>query len=48
LSTFIYREGFSYFNLGRAATASLLTLFVVGLISAFYIKKIVAGEGSHG
>ncbi|WP_320129678.1 sugar ABC transporter permease [uncultured Sphaerochaeta sp.] len=45
LSTFIYREGFSYFNLGRACAASLLTLFVVALISLVYIKKILGEEG---
>ncbi|MCK9598566.1 MAG: sugar ABC transporter permease [Sphaerochaeta sp.] len=48
LSTFIYREGFSYFNLGRAATASLLTLVIVSLISLFYIKKLVQEEGPNG
>ncbi len=47
LSTFIYREGFSYFNLGRASTASLLTLLVVTLISLFYIKKILQEDGAH-
>ncbi len=46
LSTFIYREGFSYFNLGKAATASLVTLSIVCLISLFYIKKILTGEGA--
>jgi multiple sugar transport system permease protein len=47
LSTFIYREGFSYFNLGRASTASLLTLLVVTLISLFYIKKILQEDGAN-
>jgi len=47
LSTFIYREGFSYFNLGRASTASLLTLLVVTLISMFYIKRILQEDGAN-
>lgn len=47
LSTFIYREGFSYFNLGRASTASLLTLLVVSLISLVYIKKILQEDGPN-
>ncbi|NCA66654.1 MAG: sugar ABC transporter permease, partial [Clostridia bacterium] len=46
-STFIYREGFSYFNLGRASTASLLTLLVVSLISLVYIKKILQEDGPN-
>lgn len=46
LSTFIYREGFSYFNLGKAATASLLTLITVSLISLVYIKRLVEGDNN--
>ncbi|MGM0432228.1 MAG: carbohydrate ABC transporter permease [Spirochaetota bacterium] len=41
LSYYIYREGFSYFNLGRASTASLLTLIIVAAISLIYIRKIL-------
>ena len=43
LSYFIYREGFSYFNLGRASTGSLLTLVVVVAISLVYIRQILKG-----
>jgi multiple sugar transport system permease protein len=46
LSYYIYREGFSYFNLGRASTASLLTLIVVAGISLVYIRRILKGEAS--
>jgi len=41
LSYFIYREGFSYFNLGRASTASIITLIVAAGISLIYIRKIL-------
>jgi len=41
LSYYIYREGFSYFNLGRASTASLMTLLVVAGISLIYIRRIL-------
>lgn len=41
VSTYIYREGFSYFNLGKASTASLLTLLMVAGISLIYIKRIL-------
>ncbi len=41
MSYYIYREGFSYFNLGKASTASLYTLLVVAAISFIYIRKIL-------
>ena len=41
MSYYIYREGFSYFNLGKASTASLYTLIVVAAISFIYIRKIL-------
>lgn len=46
LSYFIYREGFSYFNLGRASTASLLTLIIVAAISLVYIRKILGEDNA--
>lgn len=45
LSYYIYREGFSYFNLGRASTASLLTLIIVAGISLVYIRRILKEDG---
>ncbi len=44
LSYYIYREGFSYFNLGKASTASLMTLFIVAAISMIYIKNILGDD----
>ncbi len=41
LSYYIYREGFSYFNLGKASTASIYVLIVVAGISFIYIRKIL-------
>jgi multiple sugar transport system permease protein len=41
LSYYIYREGFSYFNLGKASTASIYVLLVVAGISLIYIRKIL-------
>ncbi|OQY32149.1 MAG: sugar ABC transporter permease [Spirochaetaceae bacterium 4572_59] len=41
LSYYIYREGFSYFNLGKASTASIFVLLVVAGISFIYIGKIL-------
>ena len=40
-SYYIYREGFSYFNLGRASAAALYVLLFVSLIAIVYIKGIV-------
>lgn len=44
LSYYIYRHGFSYFNMGIASTASILTLLIVVLISFFYIKNVMEGD----
>lgn len=41
LSTFIYREGFSFFNFGRASSASVLTLFVVAFLALFYVRSLL-------
>ena len=40
-SYYIYREGFSYFNLGRASAAALYVLLFVSLIAIVYINGIV-------
>jgi multiple sugar transport system permease protein len=41
VSYFIYREAFSYFNLGRAATGSVFALVVVGVFAFFYIPRLL-------
>lgn len=37
ISFYIYREGFTYFHIDRAAAASVIMLFIVAAISAIYI-----------
>jgi multiple sugar transport system permease protein len=44
LSYYIYRQGFSYFNMGIASAASILTLAIVTLISIIYIKNVMVGD----
>jgi multiple sugar transport system permease protein len=44
VSYFIYREGFSFFNLGRASTAAVYTLLVIAMIASFYIRNILRKE----
>jgi multiple sugar transport system permease protein len=41
LSFFIYREGFSFFNFGRASAASVITLFFVAFLALFYVRKLL-------
>ncbi|MBD3307663.1 ABC transporter permease subunit [candidate division KSB3 bacterium] len=40
ISFYIYREGFNYFHIDRAAAASVVMLLIVAAISAVYIKII--------
>ena len=40
ISLYIYREGFNYFHLDRAAAASVVMLLIVTAISALYIWVI--------
>jgi multiple sugar transport system permease protein len=40
LSFFIYREGFTFFNFGRAGAASVLTLVIVALLSLVYVRRL--------
>ena len=44
LSFFIYREGFTFFNFGRASAASVITLLVVGFLALFYIRSLLTEE----
>ena len=39
LSLYIYRTGFQYFHIGKAAAMSLIMLFSIVFISNYYIKK---------
>jgi multiple sugar transport system permease protein len=39
LSLYIYRTGFQYFHMGKAAAMSLVMLFFIIFISNYYIKK---------
>ena len=40
-SFFIYREAFSYFNLGRSSAASVIALAAVVVISLVYMRRIL-------
>ena len=44
VSYYIYREGFSYFNLGRASASALYVLVVIAVIASFYIRGIMKEE----
>ncbi|MBI9102419.1 MAG: sugar ABC transporter permease [Spirochaetales bacterium] len=44
VSYYIYREGFSYFNLGRASASAIYVLLVISAIAMFYIKGIMKEE----
>jgi len=41
VSYFVYREGFSFFNIGRASAASVYVLIVISIIAAGYIRRIL-------
>ncbi|HPZ15331.1 MAG TPA: sugar ABC transporter permease [Sphaerochaeta sp.] len=44
LSFFIYREGFKFFNFGRASAASVITLFGVAFMALFYVRSLLGEE----
>lgn len=44
LSFFIYREGFKFFNFGRASAASVITLFGVAFLALFYVRSLLGEE----
>lgn len=46
ISYYIYREGFTYFHLGRASAASVIMLLIVVTISAIYISFTLRGQAS--
>ncbi|MCK9548208.1 MAG: sugar ABC transporter permease [Sphaerochaeta sp.] len=44
LSFFIYREGFKFFNFGRASAASVITLVGVAFLALFYVRRLLGEE----
>ncbi len=40
LSYFIYREGFAFFNFGRAGAASVMTMGIVSVLALVYIRRL--------
>ena len=44
ISFYIYRQGFVYFNIGRASAAAMIMFFAVAVITAFYIRQVL-GKG---
>ncbi len=46
VSYFVYREGFSFFNIGRASAASVYVLIVIAIIAAGYIRQILKEESA--
>lgn len=44
VSYFVYREGFSFFNIGRASAASVYVLLVIAVIATGYISRILREE----
>ena len=44
MSYYIYREGFTYFNLGRASAASVIMFVVVAIVSSLYIGYVIRGQ----
>jgi multiple sugar transport system permease protein len=44
ISFYIYREGFRYFNMGRASAAAVVMFLAVGVITAFYIRQVLRRE----
>lgn len=41
ISFYIYREGFRYFNMGRASAAAVVMFLAVGTVTAFYIRQVL-------
>jgi len=41
ISFYVYREGFKYFNMGRASAAAVVMFLAVGVITAFYIRQVL-------
>ncbi len=43
ITMYIFREGFRYFNLGRASAASLVMLVLILIIGALYVRRMWRG-----
>lgn len=44
ISYFIYREAFSYFNLGRAGAASMIAFLIIAGVAYLYIPRLLREE----
>ncbi|MDA3949524.1 MAG: sugar ABC transporter permease [Spirochaeta sp.] len=44
ISYFIYREAFSFFNLGRAGAASVVAFVLIAGVAAVYIPRLLKGD----
>lgn len=46
ISFYIYREGFKYFNMGRASAAAVVMFLAVAVVTVFYIRQVLRGENA--
>ena len=44
ISTYIYREGFRFFNVGQASAASILMLLIALVLAAVYALQVLKGQ----
>ena len=44
ISFYIYRQGFTYFNMGRASAAAVVMFLAVSAVSLIYIRQVWRGE----
>ncbi|MBC7343910.1 MAG: sugar ABC transporter permease [Clostridia bacterium] len=44
ISFYIYREGFKYFNMGRASAAAVVMFVTVAMATIFYIRQVLRRE----
>ena len=44
ISFYIYRQGFTYFNMGRASAAAVVMFLAVSAVSLLYIRQVWRGE----
>ena len=41
ISFYIYREGFKYFNMGRASAAAVVMFLAVAVVSSVYVRQVI-------
>jgi len=41
LSTYIYEQGFQFFNVGPASAASVFMLLIAGVLVALYVREVI-------